>query len=353
MAAEGVASVERERAYLAGIGQTGALPPANFLALSGGGDQGAFAAGFLKGWSESGSRPEFKVVTGISTGALIAPFAFLGSAYDTQLQDAYTNISRDDVYMERGFLSGLFSDGLYDTAPLRQMIERYFTPALLNAIAAEYRKGRLLFVGTTDLDAREPVIWNMTGIAASGDPDALELFRSVIMASTAIPGAFPPVMIDVTVGGRHYQEMHVDGGAATQVFLYPPTLNIGELSEVAGAQRQRTLYIIRNARLDPEWASVDRRTLKIAARAVSSLIQSQGIGDLAQIYLTTQRDGIDYNLIYIPQEFNRPRMSDFETAYMRALFAYGRQMAVNNAEWQKWPPGYSPAPLRPELAVAH
>ena len=207
---------------------------------------------------------------------------------------------------------------------------------MMDAIAAEYKKGRLLLVATVDLDARQGVLWNMTRIAASGNPKALELFRSILISSAAIPGAFPPVMIDVEVGGQKYQEMHVDGGTMAQVFLYPTAISVKELERKEHAEaRERKLYIIRNTRLDPEWAQVDRRTLTIAGRAISSLIQTQGIGDLYRIYLTAQRDGLDYNLAYVPSSFNVPKKEDFDTEYMRKLFDVGYDMALKGYPWQK------------------
>jgi hypothetical protein len=223
-------------------------------------------------------------------------------------------------------------------------VKRHITPEFLTEIAAEYAKGRLLLIGTTNLDARVPVVWNMTAIAASGDPDALDLFRRIMVASASIPGAFPPVMIDVEVDGRRYQEMHVDGGATRQLFLYPPALQAGALSRELHAGRKRGVYLIRNARLDPDWASVDRRTLTIANRSVSSLIETQGIGDLDRLYMTATRDGIDYNLAFIPPTFTTPHMSEFDTHYMRELFETGRSLAAAGYPWQKFPPGFSPAP---------
>lgn len=216
----------------------------------------------------------------------------------------------------------------------------YADRALLDAIAAEYAKGRLLLVGTTNLDALEPVIWNMTAIAASKDPRAPELFQRILVASASIPGAFPPVMIDVVADGVSHQEMHVDGGTMAQVFLYPPSLELGALSAQTGMQRQRTLYIIRNARLDPDWASVERKTLSIAARAISSLTQSQGIGDLYRIFVATQRDGFDYNLAFIPATFKVKHREMFETNYMQQLYETGRQLAAAGYKWDKVPPGY-------------
>ncbi|HKX13301.1 MAG TPA: patatin-like phospholipase family protein, partial [bacterium] len=216
-------SLRKEQAWLTSNGRVGSLPPVNFLAVSGGGDNGAFGAGLLNGWTAAGTRPEFKAVTGISTGALIAPFAFLGPKYDHVLTTVYTTISKDDIFKKRGLIRGFFSDAMADSAPMGQLIERYVDRGLLDAIAAEYAKGRLLLVGTTDLDALEPVIWNMTALAASKHPRALDLFRRIMLASASIPGAFPPVMLDVEVDGVRHQEMHVDGGTIAQVFLYPPS----------------------------------------------------------------------------------------------------------------------------------
>ena len=341
LAKEGLEALRKEREYLARTGHTGPLPPVNFLAISGGGDNGAFGAGLLNGWTAAGNRPEFKIVTGVSTGALIAPLAFLGPDYDADLKKAYTTISKNDIYEERGILAALFDDGLADSRPFLELVSRFVTPEMLTRIAQEYAKGRLLLVGTTDLDARQPVIWNMTAIAASGDPGALDLFRKILVASASVPGVFPPVMFEVEADGRKYQEMHVDGGAMAQVFLYPPYLVLSDLAAEADAHRQRTFYLIRNARLDPDWASVDRRTLDIVDRAVSSLITSQGVGDLYRIYLTTQRDGIDYNLAYIGLEFDAPHKEDFDTAYMQQLFDYGYKLAQGGYPWQKYPPGYT------------
>lgn len=220
-----------------------------------------------------------------------------------------------------------------DNAPLWKLVRKYVTPGLLEAIAVEHEKGRILLVATTNLDVRRPVIWNVTKIAATRLPGALELVQKILIASAAIPGTFPPVMIDVEAGGKSYQEMHVDGGTASQVFVYPAAIRLHEIAE-----RERTLYIIRNARLDPEWAQVDRRTLPIALRAITCLINSQGLGDLYRIYAITQRDKIGYNLAYIPAAFTQPHISDFDPAYMQALFRLGEQMAEEGQEWSQRPP---------------
>ena len=344
-AAEALADLEKEKAWLASQGQTGPLPPAYFLAISGGGDNGAYGAGFLNGWTAAGTRPQFKVVTGVSTGALIAPFAFLGPKYDYVLERVYTQTSQKDIFKKRGLIKGVLGDAMADSRPLAETISTYVNQQLMDEIAAEYAKGRVLLVGTANLDSLEPVIWNMTAIAASKDPNTIPLFRSILLASASIPGAFPPVLIDVNVGETRYQEMHVDGGTMAQVFFYPPSVNLSEMG--ADLQRKRTLYIIRNARLDVDWASVERSTLSIATRAIASLTRTQGVGDLYRIYATTQRDGIDFNLTYIPPKFNTPHLEEFDTNYMRELYAVGQQAAQSGAAWQKYPPGFEARPNAP------
>lgn len=333
-------TVALEKRHLAAQGQRGPLPPAHFLAISGGGDNGAFGAGLLVGWSETGSRPVFNAVTGVSTGALIAPFAFLGPAYDRKLQAVYTTISADDIFEKRSILAALFDDALADNTPLWGLIRRHIDREMLAAIAAEHRKGRWLLVATANLDFRQPVVWNMGAIAASGHPGALELFHSILIASAAIPGAFPPVMIDVEVAGKRYQEMHVDGGTIAQAFLYPSTINLGKIAREQHLERERRLYVIRNARTDPDWASVERQTLSIVGRAIASLIHTQGIGDLYQIYLNAQRDGLDYNLAVIPPDFTAVHREEFDTEYMGQLFHFARRLARRGYPWQKLPPGY-------------
>ena len=339
-------AILRRQAWRAAHGQTGSLPPANLLAISGGGDGGAFAAGFLNGWTAHGDRPEFQMVTGVSAGALIAPFAFLGPRYDVVLSGIYTQLSQRDIYTNRWFLPALFSDSLASTRPLRRLVRRYVTPQLLDAITAEAAKGRLLFIGTTDLDTPEPVIWNMTAIAASKDPHAIDLFRKVLVASCAVPAVFPPVMIDVSVDGAHYQEMHVDGAVIAQVFAYPPELSPGELAASAGAPHPLRLFLIENVQLSPQWQSVKRRALTIGDRAISTMTQAEGVADLNRIYQIAQRDHVDYNLALIPVSFDFPHKEPYDTAYMRSLYQTGYELGARGYSWRKTPPGYY-GPLAP------
>ncbi len=328
--------IARERRGLAPADQQGVLPASDFLAISGGGDSGAFGAGLLVGWTEAGNRPEFRVVTGVSTGALIAPFAFLGPECDEVLIAVYTKIGPKDISRMRLPLAVLFHDSLRDSRPLFSLISRHVNDKLLERIATEYEKGRWLLIATTDLDSRRPVLWNMGAIAASRSPNALDLFRNILLASAAIPGVFPPLMVDVEVDGKSYQEMHVDGGATAQVFLIPPAFaNLARKRGLVVERTGRTAYIIRNSRLDPDWASVDRRAMSILGRTVTSMIHTQGVGDLYRIYLTTQQTAIEFNLAFIGSDFNVPHKEQFDTAFMNALYNYAHERALKGYQWAK------------------
>lgn len=328
----------RNRELAAGGAAGGRLPPANFLAVSGGSDNGAFGSGLLCRWEDSGAMPSFKLVTGVSTGAMIAPFAFLGRPYRDQLCSLYTSLTPKDVAEVRGLYGALFSDALADTTPLANLISRYVTPRMLSDIAREYGKGRLLLIGTTSLDVQRPVIWNIGAIAATGRPEALDLVREILRASAAIPGAFPPVMINVEAGGRRYQEMNVDGGAVAQTFLYPADIGLRMDLKARENTRERHAYIIRNGRLDPEWATVERQFLSIAGRAILTMIHYSGYNDVLRIYATTRRDGVDYNLAYIEPDFSYGKHENFDPAYLRALFDYGYAKGANPSVWHKAPP---------------
>jgi len=181
----------------------------------------------------------------------------------------------------------------------------------------------------------------MGKIASYGTPQALDLFVSIMIASASIPAGFPPTMIDVEADGKRYQEMHVDGGTVAQVFVYPAAIHVGEQAAAAGIVRDRKLYVIRNARLDPDWANVERATMSIAGRAIASLIHTQGIGDLYRIYATAQRDGVDFNLTFIPSSFNFPHKEEFDNEYMRKLYDVGYGQGRNGVPWAKSPPGFS------------
>jgi predicted patatin/cPLA2 family phospholipase len=333
--------------------QPGAQVDVSYLALSGGGGDGAFGAGLLVGWTESGKRPSFAIVTGVSTGALMAPFAFLGPAYDRQLKEMYTTVSTKNVVTAQVFSGVLGGDSLGDSSPLAVRIGHYVDDAFLASIAAEYDKGRRLYVATTNLDAQRPVIWDMGAIAKAGTPEALNLFRSVLLASASIPGAFPPVRISVQAGTANYEEMHVDGGTTAQVFFLPMAAVLENYSRSKIKIRaKRHLYVIRNTKVAPEWEPVKDKTLEIVGRSLSTVIKNQGIGDLYRIYVESKRQKLDFNYGAIPSDFVMASKEPFDLVYMNALFKIGYELGQNGYQWEKAPPGLDAKTTEPPMKTA-
>jgi len=318
----------------------------SILAISGGGGDGAYGAGLLCGWSASGQRPNFKLVTGISTGALTAPFAFLGQAYDEKLKKVYTTITSEDVLKLKSVFGMLRSDAIGRNDPLAKLTSEYVDEQMLKDVAAEHAKGRRLYLGTTALDAQRPVIWNMGAIAASGHPKALELFRNVMIASAAIPVAFPPIYFKVESDGNSYDEMHVDGGVSNQVFLYGRVLDpLKGLKDLGFEDFKRgfRVYVIRNTQIKPNWQAVKPLVSTIGPRSVLSLIKAQGVGDLYRIHSQSEHDGFDFNLAYIPDELDTSNREDeFNNQVMNVLFETGYKLARPGYRWQKTPPGFLP-----------
>jgi predicted patatin/cPLA2 family phospholipase len=307
----------------------------SFLALSGGGAKGAFGAGFLNGWTDSGTRPEFKIVTGISTGALIAPLAFLGSEYDDQLKKSYTTIRTKDILNVQGLLGFgvlpvLFGESYASTEPLQNMIADMITEEVLDAIAREHEKGRRFYIGTTNLDAQRVVAWDMGAIASSGNPDALKLFRKVMLASASIPGAFPPVRFDVEIDGKKYDEMHVDGGVIAGVFGYGFTL----FTE-AQDKGMCSFYVIKNGKLDVEAEQVRRHVFPISVRSFSTLMKSQSWSDMLRLHNTAQRDNVEFNYISLPYNYEAKGNEMFDPEEMKRLYELGYSIATSDNPWQK------------------
>jgi hypothetical protein len=235
-----------------------------------------------------------------------------------------------------GLYGVVFSDALADTSPLYNLISRHVNEQMLIDIAAAYQKGRLLLIATASLDQQRPVLWNIGAIAASGHPEALELVRKIILASASIPSAFPPVMIKVEANGKQYQEMNVDAGVVAQTFLYPIYLGY----RLRTFTRERHAYIIRNSRLDPDWASVNRDFLTITQRAVATMVHYLGYNDMLRIYETAKRDHVDYNLAYIETDFLMKKREAFDPDYMQALFYHSFEKGRRGYSWHKLPPIY-------------
>jgi hypothetical protein len=314
--------------------------PHHYLAISGGGPRGAFGAGLLKGWAEEGSRPEFTMVTGISTGALIAPFAFLGPDYDHVIEEIYTRYATRDIVKPRSTLKIITGDAATSSQPIRDKLDMYISDEVVEALAEQSRRGRSLVIVTTNLDAGRPVAWDVDRIAASGLPGARELIRDIVLASASIPGAFPPVMFDVQADGAGYDELHVDGGATSVVHLYPLGVDWEALLEKLQVPGTPQVYVIRNGFLDGSYKPVDRSVIAITAKTVDTLMGSIVYGDMYRIYLATLRDGLEYNLAFVPEDFDFPADEVFDREYMQALFQVGYELGRDGYEWSAAPPGF-------------
>jgi predicted acylesterase/phospholipase RssA len=309
--------------------------PFTYLALSGGGGDGAFGAGLLNGWTQAGSRPEFTVVSGVSTGALMAPFAFLGSAYDGTLREMYTGGFGITLVDSPSLINAVFRAGVFDSNRLRSLVRQFVTEDVIAQVAEEHRKGRRLLMLTTNLDAQRPVIWNMGAIAASGAPDAAELFRSVMTASASIPGVFSPTLIPAESGGQAFREMRVDGGVTANVFILPHDILMRNPRLLAG--RRATFYVVMNGKIEPAFDVVRNRTPDIVGRAVSTMTQVQSRATLQATYAFARRNGIGFNLAFIPGTVPDGGSMGFDTEYMRRIYAHGYDRAVSGTAWSRSP----------------
>ena len=305
--------------------------PFVYLALSGGGGGGDFGAGVLSGWSESGTRPEFTIVSGVSTGALIAPFAFLGPDYDDRLRKIYTDGEAQRLIGQPNPLGALFGSGVLGPERLRRLVGSYLDDDLIRAIAREDQKGRRLLVVTTNLDAQRAMVWDMGAIAASGDPKAFGLFRDVLAASASVPVVFAPQLINVEAGGRSFQEMHADGTLSAPVYTLPDAVLFGGKPILRSARP--ALYVVVNARIDPGFAVVPDQVEAIAAQSLSTLNRVGAKAVLAQTYGVAVREGLSFHLTYIDRDHPDSGGTGFETAAMRRLYDYGYEKAGSGAFW--------------------
>jgi hypothetical protein len=316
----------------------------NYLAISGGGSDGAFGAGILNGWTARGNRPKFKVVTGVSTGALIAPFAFLGPEYDPQIKEAYTTINPSRIYLARHLISILWEESVADNTPLKELVAKYITADVLDAIAVEHAKGRRLYVATSNLDREEPVIWDLGAIASSKGPGRLELFRSVLVASASIPALFPPTLVKVNFGGEQYDELHCDGGVFFQSFFIGSAIDLPALIREAHPDYKgrvfQELYIIRNGSITPARKPVPRGVRSISERAIMTLLKVSGINDLYRLFLSTEHDDIDFYFVALPAGYVRSTDEEFNEAEMNRQYALGYQQGAGGVPWRRLPPGY-------------
>jgi hypothetical protein len=312
------------------------------LALSGGGANGAFTVGVLCGWTAAGDRGQFDVVTGISTGGLIATYAFLGPSYDGKLYAMYTTVCSADIYHKRRKVALLWSESAATSEPLKRQIDAQIDCDVLRRVAAAHAAGRRLYIGTTNLDTRRLVVWDMGAIAGSGRPDALDLYRRVVLASASVPAFFPPVPIQVQINGRPYTELHADGSATSEVFLRGSMLDIDRKAVRAGnlPLAGSDVYIIKAGKLYADPECVQPRLRGIASSALDSLMAAQCRNDIGRIWTLSVLTGLRFHLTAIPQELLIPTNSlEFDPTQMRRLYEVGYRLASTGQAWRSTPPG--------------
>jgi predicted acylesterase/phospholipase RssA len=314
--------------------------PRAYLALSGGGADGAYGAGLLNGWTDAGTRPSFSIVSGVSTGALIAPFAFLGPRYDPTLREFYTSGIAESLLDSPNPFNAIFGSGLFGNTRLRELVAQYINADFMAAVADEHAKGRMLFVVTTNLDSQRAVIWNMGRIASLRSMEALNLFRDVVAASASLPAIFPPMLVNAESNGVRFQEMHVDGGVTAPVLTLPEAYLLRNAAW--GKSLDLQLYILMNNKIEPEFQVVPNRTLEIAARSSSTLVKAQTKSILYSTYDAARRNKYGFNLTYIESDRPPSPSAGFDTAYMRDLFQYGYDRARSGHAWSKSPPADTP-----------
>lgn len=322
-------------------------PPKNVLCLSGGGSYGAFSAGILVGWTQQGTRPNFDVVTGISTGALISPFAFLGPKYDPLMQKFYTTLHKKDVYKAQPIRGLLGGESLADNTPLRHQIETVLTPEVIQEIAAEHAKGRRLYVGTTELEGNRFVMWDIGAIATRGGECDRELIIRVLLGSSAIPGFFPPSKIPISVDGQVYIEKHGDGGVSQAAFFHPPYIPPEERSTRGPVNLYGTkLWVIDAGKLYADPEPTGGFSLSLAGKSVSAIIYAQTRGDITRMWSLCNMTGMDLSYTYIPQDFPAPKSAtEFEPEPMTLMFNEGVRLICSGQAWRKSPPGTGPGEL--------
>lgn len=302
----------------------------NILALSGGASGGAFGAGVLTGLSKAGTRPEFAIVTGVSTGALIAPLAFLGSAWDERLTDAYVGGHAAELLSLKGFAGGL-GPSLFKGEGLDALVSPFIDEVVINAVAREHARGRRLLIATTNLDSQKATIWDMGAIAAKGGESSVRLFRDVLIASATVPGLFPPKLFDVEAGDVRYQEMHVDGGVAAPLFLMPDALlhwrNLGN------RLRRGRVYVIVNTVLEPSPRSTPPGVASIMGRSFETMLRFSYRQALSLASGFCARHNLPLSVASIPSSFDGLNMLKFDTATMRSIFDEAERLAGVNAIW--------------------
>ncbi|WP_191117468.1 patatin-like phospholipase family protein [Vibrio campbellii] len=308
--------------------------PLNYLALSGGGIDGAFAVGILNSWSEKGSRPDFDMVTGVSTGAIIAIYAFLGQEYDEELKLYYTKTQVEEIFERNSIFSIFRENSLVDTAGFSDKVRTAINKDLVEEIANKRSEGKLLFIGTTSLDNQSLAVWDIGRIAQENTVESVALIQDIIIASSAIPGVFPAKLFDIETKNGDYDELHVDGGISKQVFFLPKWFEIFDFKD-----REQVVYVIRNGRLNERFESTENNIVNISTRSMETMIKNQSNSDVIDIYNLSSSINVEFKLAYVENDYEYTLSTVGEVSdYMNYLYYYGYEKMNTERIWLSRPP---------------
>jgi len=323
--------------------------PKTILVLSGGGMYGAYSAGVMNGWTKSGTRPTFDVVTGISTGALIAPLAFLGPRYDSVMERVYTQVRRRDIFTYHSWATVLFRDAAASAKPLREILNMAVTDAMILEIAEAHKRGRRLYIGTTNLDTKRFVTWDIGAIAVSGGPNARALVIDILVATCSLPGVFPPVPISVEVNGKKYTELHMDGGVIAPLFVPQTVLD--------SAKAKADVYVVQAIKSFVEPYPVKAKVLQVLGASAGAVLTAQTRREVSNLYHECKILGLDFHLAALPDEFPTPAGGlEFDRVEMNKLFDKGYEFGISGRPWKGAPPERGPGendPIRTGTSFQH
>ncbi|MFZ3406984.1 patatin-like phospholipase family protein [Vibrio chagasii] len=312
--------------------------PVNYLALSGGGVNGAFSAGILNAWSEKGTKPDFDIVTGVSTGAIVSVFAFLGSDFDSDLKHYYTQTTLDEMFKRQSLFKLISSTSIVDVAGFEKKVRNAITPELMARLADQRGKGKILVIATTNLDNEKMALWDIGRIAQVGTSEAQTLIQDIVIASSSIPGFFPAKLISLPHRGGSYDELHVDGGVSRQVFLIPQWVR----DRKQQSQREQNIYVIRNGAFNPKFKETENGISSVSIRSLSTLLRRQGIADVEYIYHYSKLNQFNFQLAHIDADFDDKGLDPFSLKYMNEVYNYGHRTKQKEQLWQSKPPSIQP-----------
>ncbi|MGY5453378.1 patatin-like phospholipase family protein [Agarivorans sp. MS3-6] len=307
----------------------------NILVLSGGGANGAFGAGVLNGLREAGSLPNFTIITGVSAGALIAPFVYTGDDDLVTMKRVMLDINDKEILGNKNFLNALFKDAFSKGDGLYSFIEAAFDPSMIEKMAKAQQSGKRLFIGTTHFDSGRQIVWNVGAIANSKLPNKQALIHQILTASASIPGVFPPQFIDVDVAGELREELHVDGGLSAQMFMDPSGYDYNKLSQAMGLTASPQVFVVRNGALALPYKELEDKGVALMSRSVQSLTIAQTKGDLYRMLYRSEINDFDLRFTFVDEDFLAPQRKKvmFDQDYMQALFDYGYQKAIKQQLW--------------------